>query len=368
MVDLYGQYARIKPEVDAALQNVIDTAAFINGPDVKSFAQELSDHLAVSHLVTCANGTDALQLAFQALNLPTGSEVLVASFNYVAAAEVIAFMGLKPVFVDSEPDTFNLSISDLENKITENTRAIIAVHLFGQTCDMDSIMESAGRHNLYVIEDNAQSIGSKYTDKTGKTSFAGTIGHIGTTSFFPSKNLSCMGDGGAVCTNDSDLAEKMRMIAGHGQKTKYFYDKIGVNSRLDTLQAAVLRIKLRKLDSYIAARQKAAEFYDNSLSEKVQTPARFSQSSHVFHQYTLQFENRRIRDKVKTELAGKGIPSMIYYPKALHLQNAYLEFGHGEGSLPDAETLSSKVLSLPMHTELSEEQLNTITTSLISVL
>jgi len=363
MVDLQTQYLNIKTEVDAAMQNVIDTSAFINGQDVKLFSQELANYVGVKHVIPCANGTDALQIAIDALDLPANAEIIVPSFNYVAAVEVIAFMGLKPVFVDSDTQNFNIDINKIEEKITPNTKAIVAVHLFGQCCDMDSILSIAKKYNLYVIEDNAQSIGSKYDNKA-----AGTMGHIGTTSFFPSKNLGCMGDGGAIFTNDDTLAQKMQIIANHGQKTKYYYDSVGINSRLDTLQAALLRVKLRYLDNYIKARQSAAAFYDKALNGKVQTPVRYEKSTHVFHQYTLQLENLEQREKVKAHLEKNGVPSMIYYPKPLHLQNAYLNYGFEKGSLPIAEALSERVLSLPMHTELSEEQMEKITKTLLEIL
>lgn len=363
MVDLHSQYLNIKTEVDAAMQNVIDTSAFINGQDVKLFSQELANYVGVKHVIPCANGTDALQIAIDALDLPANAEIIVPSFNYVAAVEVIAFMGLKPIFVDSDTQNFNIDINKIEEKITPNTKAIVAVHLFGQCCDMDSILSIAKKYNLYVIEDNAQSIGSKYDNKA-----AGTMGHIGTTSFFPSKNLGCMGDGGAIFTNDDTLAQKMQIIANHGQKTKYYYDSVGINSRLDTLQAALLRVKLRYLDNYIKARQSAAAFYDKALNGKVQTPIRYEKSTHVFHQYTLQLENLEQREKVKAHLEKNGVPSMIYYPKPLHLQNAYLNYGFEKGSLPIAEALSERVLSLPMHTELSEEQMEKITKTLLEIL
>jgi UDP-2-acetamido-2-deoxy-ribo-hexuluronate aminotransferase len=368
MVDLQQQYLRIKNEIDTALQQVIDKTTFINGPEVKLFAQELAEFVGTKHVIPCANGTDALQIAIDALNLPEGSEVIVPSFNYVAAVEVIAFMGLKPVFVDSKSDDFNIDVSQIEEKISPRTKAIIAVHLFGQCCEMDKIMEIAQKHNLYVIEDTAQSIAAQYTTSKGERHSAGTIGHIGTTSFFPSKNLACMGDGGAIFTNDTVLAQKMQVIANHGQKEKYYYDSVGINSRLDTLQAAVLRVKLRYLNQYIASRNQAADYYDRAFAGKIITPHRFAQSTHVFHQYTLLFENEAQREKVKQQLAKNSIPSMIYYPKPLHLQNAYLHFGFAKGSLPVAESLCERVLSLPMHTELDEEQLERITKSVLEAI
>lgn len=361
MVDLKVQYQNIKSEVDAALQNVMNNTAFINGPEVKAFQEELQSYLGVKHVIPCANGTDALQIAMMALDLQPGDEVITASFTYVATAEVIALLRLKPVLVDVDPNTFNIDPSAIEKAITPKTKAIVPVHLFGQCADMDPIMEIARKHNLYVIEDTAQAIGAKYTHRDGKASTAGCIGHIGATSFFPSKNLGCYGDGGALFTHDDQLAERMRMIANHGQKVRYYHDSIGVNSRLDSMQAAILRIKLRKLDEYTAARNKAAAFYDNAFADTPQltTPSRAANSTHVFHQYTL-LTSGIDRFKMQEYLAEKNIPSMVYYPVPLHMQKAYTDPRYKEGDFPITEELCKHVISLPMHTELTQEQLELI--------
>ena len=362
MVDLKKQYEAIKTEVDAAMQQVIDTTAFINGPEVKTFANELADYMGVKHCIPCANGTDALQIALMALELQEGDEVLVPTFNYVATAEVIALLKLKPVFIDVDPDSFTLSLQDAAKKVTERTKAIMPVHLFGQAAPMAAVVRFAQQYNLFIVEDNAQAIGSDYYLPDGNSAKAGTIGHIGTTSFFPSKNLGCYGDGGAIFTNDDALAAALRCIASHGQAQKYIFSKVGVNSRLDSLQAALLRIKLQHLDQYNNARLAAANYYDKALSEVegVETPLRLNYSSHVFHQYTLKVKEGK-RDALKNDLAEHGIPSMIYYPKPLHLQEAYAYLGHQEGDFPIAEQLCNDVLSLPIHTELTEEQLIFIT-------
>jgi UDP-2-acetamido-2-deoxy-ribo-hexuluronate aminotransferase len=361
MVDLKVQYQNIKSEVDAALQNVMNNTAFINGPEVKAFQEELQSYLGVKHVIPCANGTDALQIAMMALDLQPGDEVITASFTYVATAEVIALLRLKPVLVDVDPNTFNIDPSAIEKAITPKTKAIVPVHLFGQCADMDPIMEIARKHNLYVIEDTAQAIGAQYTHGDGSTSTAGCMGHIGATSFFPSKNLGCYGDGGALFTHDDQLAERMRMIANHGQKVRYYHDSIGVNSRLDSMQAAILRIKLRKLDEYTAARNKAAAFYDNAFADtpQLKTPSRAANSTHVFHQYTL-LTSGIDRFKMQEYLAEKNIPSMVYYPVPLHMQKAYTDPRYKEGDFPITEELCKHVISLPMHTELTQEQLELI--------
>ena len=366
MVDLKSQYKKIKTDVDAAIQNVLNSSAFINGPDVKAFQTELAHYLGVKHLIACANGTDALQIAMMALDLKPGDEVITADFTYVATAEVIGLLGLKPVLVDVIPDTFDIDIEKIEKAITPKTKAIVPVHLFGQCANMEAIMTLAKKHNLYVIEDTAQAIGADYLYTDGTTKKAGTIGTIGCTSFFPSKNLGCYGDGGALFTNDDKLAAKIGMIANHGQSVQYVHDSIGVNSRLDTLQAAILRIKLRDLDNYAKARNKAASFYDKAFTNnpKLKTPARASYSNHVFHQYTLQL-NGVDRNALREFLAGKGIPAMIYYPIPLHLQKAYLDTRYKVGDFPVTEKLCASVLSLPMHTELDEETLKYITTSVL---
>lgn len=366
MVDLKGQYEKIKHEVDAGIQEVINTTAFINGPAVKEFQAQLEEYLHVKHVIPCANGTDALQIAMMALGLKSGDEVITASFTYVATAEVIGLLGLVPVLVDVNPDTFDIDIEALERNITDKTKAIVPVHLFGQCADMDRIMSIAKKHQLYVIEDVAQAIGADYKHTNGKISKAGTIGNVGCTSFFPSKNLGCYGDGGAIYTNDDALAKKIRMIAHHGQITQYVHDVLGVNSRLDTIQAAVLKAKLKHLDSYAAARNKAADYYDKIFANhpKLKTPARSEKSTHVFHQYTLQLINVD-RTKLREELAEKGIPAMIYYPIPLHMQNAYKSSRYKQGDFPVTEKLCASVLSLPMHTELDEETLAYITKTVL---
>lgn len=364
MVDLKGQYAKIQQEVDDAVLNVIRSSAFINGPEVGAFRQELENYLSVKHVIPCANGTDALQIAMMALNLKPGDEVITASFTYVATAEVIALLQLKPVLVDVHPDTFNIDPVAIEKAITPRTKAIVPVHLFGQCADMEAILKIASKHNLYVIEDTAQAIGATYTFSDGRTARAGTMGHIGATSFFPSKNLGCYGDGGALFTNDDKLAEQMRMIANHGQTVRYYHDVVGVNSRLDSIQAAILRIKLRHLDAYSAARNAAASFYDGAFKSeaKLKTPARAKNSTHVFHQYTLitdGFDRFGLQDFLST----KGIPAMVYYPVPLHMQKAYVDPRYKEGDFPVTEELCKRVISLPMHTELSQEQLDLIVSS-----
>ncbi len=366
MVDLKSQYLKIKPEVDEAIQGVINSAAFINGPEVQSFKKDLEAYLAVKHVIPCGNGTDALQIAMMALGLKPGDEVITASFTYVATAEVIALLGLTPVLVDVNPDTFDISIESIEKAITSKTKAIVPVHLFGQCANMEKLMELANKNNLFVIEDTAQAIGADYTFKDGSTAKAGTIGTIGCTSFFPSKNLGCYGDGGAMFTNDDELANKMKIIASHGQTKQYVHDMVGVNSRLDSMQAAILRIKLRQLDDYSNARNRAASFYDNAFasSEKIKTPKRVSFSNHVFHQYTVQLQGVD-RSGLKEHLGSKGIPAMIYYPIALHMQQAYLDERYKEGDFPVTEALCECVLSFPMHTELDEETLTYITTSVL---
>jgi dTDP-4-amino-4,6-dideoxygalactose transaminase len=362
MVDLATQYEHIKPEVDAAIANVINTCAFIKGPEVKSFEEELETFLNVKHVIPCANGTDALQIAMMALNLQPGDEVITASFTYVATAEVIALLKLTPVLVDVNPETFNIDPKAIEKAITPNTKAIVPVHLFGQCADMEPILKIAKKYNLYVIEDTAQAIGAVYTFSDGSKAKAGTMGTIGCTSFFPSKNLGCYGDGGALYTNDDHLADKITMIANHGQSVQYYHDEVGVNSRLDSIQAAILRIKLRKLDAYAASRNTAAAYYDEAFSknEKLKTPVRAHNSTHVFHQYTLQL-NGVDRNALREFLASKNIPAMIYYPVPLHEQKAYTDPRYKKGDFPVTEHLCSCVISLPMHTELNNEQLHYIT-------
>jgi len=367
MVDLKNQYLKIKPEIDAAIQEVLESTAFINGPAVKRFQQNLEQYLQVKHVIPCANGTDALQIAMMALGLKPGDEVITADFTYVATAEVIGLLGLTPVLVDVNPSTFDINIEALERNITKKTKAIVPVHLFGQCANMDAIMEIAKKYNLYVIEDNAQAIGAEYTFQNGTRKKAGTIGHIGCTSFFPSKNLGCFGDGGAIMTNDDELAQRCRMIASHGQSKQYVHDVLGVNSRLDSIQAAILDVKLKYLDQYIQARQKAAEYYDRKFSNhpEIIIPARNPNSTHVFHQYTLQIKNGK-RDALRAFLQEQGIPSMIYYPIPLHLQKAYQSPRYKKGDFPVTEMLCASVLSLPMHTELTEDTLEQITNAVLN--
>jgi dTDP-4-amino-4,6-dideoxygalactose transaminase len=364
MVDLISQYQKIKPAIDAAILDVVEKAQFINGPEVHAFQKEMEDYLGVKHVIPCANGTDALQIALMALDLQPGDEVITPSFTYIATTEVIALLGLKPVFVEVEKDTFCIDPATIEAAITAKTKAIVPVHLYGQAANMDAIMEVANKHGLAVIEDNAQAIGSDYKHTDGRISKTGTIGHIGCTSFFPSKNLGCYGDGGAIFTNDDDLAVKMRMIANHGQSKRYYHDVVGCNSRLDSIQAAILRIKLRDLDSYIAARRKVADHYDQFFAqfEGVTTPVRDKYSNHVFHQYTLQL-NGIDRDALHDFLATKDVPSMIYYPVPAHRQKMFATFGSGETVLPVTDWLTERVISLPIHTEMEQEQLDHICNS-----
>lgn len=367
MVDLKSQYNHIKPAVDAAIMSVIEKAEFINGPEVVAFQAELEQYLGAKHVIPCANGTDALQIAMMALGLKAGDEVITPSFTYIATTEVIALLGLVPVFVDVDPKTFCIDPSKIEAAITPKTKAIVPVHLYGQASDMDAIMEIAKAHQLFVIEDNAQAIGCEYTHRDGTVSKTGTIGDIGATSFFPSKNLGCYGDGGALCTNNSELAAAMRKVANHGQSVRYYHDVVGCNSRLDSIQAAVLRIKLPNLDAYCNARIKAADYYDQFFAgiEGVTTPYRDQNNKHVFHQYTLQLEGID-RDALNAFLAEKEIPSMIYYPVPAHRQKMFASFGCENQELPITDWLTSRVLSLPMHTELDEEQLNYICTNVVA--
>jgi len=362
MVDLQTQYLRIKPEIDEAIQQVLTSTAFIQGPEVNTFAQALSEYIGGAQVIPCANGTDALQIAMMALDFKPGDEVILPVHTYVATAEVIALLGFTPVFTEVRQDTFNIDPDQIESKITSRTKAIVPVHLYGQCADMEPILKIAARHNLYVIEDAAQSLGAKYTFTDGTKKASGTMATIGTTSFFPSKNLGCYGDGGALFTNDKALAEKIRMIANHGQRVKYHHDIIGINSRLDTLQAAILRVKLNHLDRYERSRNEVASFYDKALAgiSAVETPYRAANSTHVFHQYTIKVKEGK-RDGLKVHLEQNGIPTMIYYPVPLHLQKAYKRPGFEEGSFPVTEELSRTVLSLPIHTEMKQEELIYIT-------
>lgn len=358
MVDLQGQYARLSVEIDQAMQQVLQRADFIQGGAVRALEAALAQRYEVKHVVGCANGTDALQLAFMALDLPAGSEVITPAFSYAALAEVLLLLGLKPVFVEVNPDTFLMDVAAVEALITEKTRAIAPVHLYGQMVSMEPLLALAQKHNLYVVEDAAQAIGSQYCTP-GEHGFAGTMGHIGTTSFFPSKNLGCYGDGGAMFTNDDVLAKKLRQLANHGQSVKYQHDVVGLNSRLDTLQAAVLMVKLNHLSDFEKRRRAVAHRYDAGLGDLqgIAVPSRTVDSSHVFHQYTLKCENREMRDALKVYLAEQGIPSMIYYPMPLHWQTAYKQVVN----LPVSEDLCTRVLSLPICPELDEEQQDYIT-------
>ncbi len=367
MVDLKTQYHHIKEEIDKAVIDCISNTAFINGPAVKEFQISLEQYLGVKHVIPCANGTDSLQIAMMALDLQLGDEVICPAFTYVATAEVIGLLGLTPVMVDVDPQTFNITAQDIEKAITPRTKAIVPVHLYGQSCDMESIMQLAAKYNLYVIEDNAQAIGADYTYADGSKAKTGTIGHIGSTSFFPSKNLGCYGDGGALMTNDDNLAQKMRMIANHGQEKKYYHKVLGCNSRLDTIQAAVLKIKLKHLDTYSQARNAMALFYDKAFLDidELQVPERQSNSTHVFHQYTLKVKNGR-RNELQQYLSEKGIPSMIYYPLPLYKQEAFQQFVSKDFKLDISEELCNEVLSLPIHTEMNRDNMNFVCDSIQS--
>lgn len=377
MVDLKSQYNRLKGPIDEAIQSTIDNTRFIKGPNFTKFQEELSAYLNNAYVIACANGTDALQIAFMALNLEKGDEVIVPAFTYAATAEVIGLLGLTPVMVDVDPQTFNLTVENIRPALTSKTKAIVPVHLFGQCAEMEGILKFAKEHNLYVIEDTAQAIGSTYTFSDGTKEFAGCMGDIGTTSFFPSKNLGCFGDGGAIFTRNTELAERLRMIANHGQAKQYFHEIIGVNSRLDELQAAILRVKLPELDDFNERRRNVADFYDQRLSKipEISTPFRNLKSSHVFHQYTILVKSERVisdrveiggrRDELKNYLATKGIPSMIYYPMPLDEQKAFSSIGRVVGNLEKSKQLCKEVLSLPIHTEMDEEQLTYITEQII---
>jgi UDP-2-acetamido-2-deoxy-ribo-hexuluronate aminotransferase len=369
MVDLRSQYEKIKEEVNAGIQQVIDTTTFIKGGKVNDFQHDLEKYLDVKHVIPVGNGTDALQIALMALGLKPGDEVITPTFTFIATAEVVALLGLTPVVVDVDFDTFNISVDSIKKAITPKTKAIVPVHLFGQNADMESILAIAKEHNLYVIEDACQSIGADYIFSDGRKVKSGCMGDIGCTSFFPSKNLGCFGDGGAIFTNNDELATKMRSVANHGMVVRYHHDVVGVNSRLDSIQAAVLEVKLKHLDVYCANRLAAADFYDAafSKSDKLITPNRSAFSTHVFHQYTLKLKNVNRAELIKY-LADKGIPAMIYYPVPLHLQKAYQDSRYKAGDFPIAEKLSECVMSLPMHTELTKEQLEYITTSVLEFL
>jgi len=366
MVDLKQQYLNIKNEVDAAIAGVLDSSIFIGGPQVNDFSKKLSEYLRVKHVIPCANGTDALQISMMALGLEPGDEVITPSFTYVATTEVIALLKLKPVFVEVDTQTFCIDPEAIKKAITPKTKAIVPVHLYGHAAKMEEIMAIAKEHNLFVIEDNAQAIGGDYTFKDGTTKKTGSIGTIGCTSFFPSKNLGCYGDGGAMFTDDDVLAEKLKMIANHGQKTRYFHDIVGCNSRLDALQAAILNIKLPLLDNYIDARRKAADFYDKAFAgnNKIHTPYRADYCKHVFHQYTLILENVD-RDALSAFLTENKIPNMIYYPVPAHRQKMFASFGGADYNLEKTDWLTNRVISLPIHTELDEEQQSLITNKVL---
>jgi dTDP-4-amino-4,6-dideoxygalactose transaminase len=367
MVDLQGQYHKIKDQIDQSILEVIESSAYINGPEVKLFQEELEKYLGVKHVIPCANGTDALQIAMMGLGLEQGDEVITADFTFAATVEVIALLKLTPVLVDVEMDSFNMDIDALKKAITPKTKAIVPVHLFGQCANMEAILEVAKEHNLYVIEDTAQAIGADYKFSDGTTKKAGTIGNVGTTSFFPSKNLGCYGDGGAIFTNDDELAHTLRGVVNHGMYTRYYHDVIGVNSRLDSIQAAILRIKLPYLDEYCDARRKAAAYYNDafSVSDKITIPITSDFTTHVFHQYTLKL-HRVNRDALHKHLLENNIPCAIYYPVPLHAQKAYTDERYKESDFVVTNELATSVISLPMHTEFEEDQLKFITETVLS--
>ena len=369
MVDLHTQYLQIKEDIDRGIQAVIDSASFIKGPAVTSFQQNLEAYTGAKHVIPVGNGTDALQIALMALDLKPGDEVITPTFTFIATAEVVALLGLKPVVVDVDWNTMNISVDAVRKAITPKTKAIVPVHLFGQCADMEALMQIAKEHNLAIVEDACQAIGSVYTFSDGTQKQAATMGEIGCTSFFPSKNLGCYGDGGAIFTNNDELAAKMRAIANHGMVVRYYHDTVGINSRLDSIQAAVLDAKLPHLNEYIAARQAAAAYYDKAFANhpNILIPTRSEHSTHVFHQYTLRLVDVD-RDALREALAAKGIPAMIYYPVPLHMQKAYQDTRYQEGAFPVAEKLAACVLSLPMHTELDEEQLAYITENILNIL
>jgi dTDP-4-amino-4,6-dideoxygalactose transaminase len=368
MVDLHGQYLKIKTEIDNVIQNVINNSSFINGQNVSDFSCNLGKYLSSKNVITCGNGTDALQIALMALGLEEDDEVIVPSFAYVAAIEVISLLKLKPVIVDVDPNTFMLTAQTFKNGITSKTKAIIPIHLFGQCADMEPIMEIAQVNNIFVVEDSAQALGAEYTFSNGSIKKAGTIGHIGCTSFFPSKNLGCFGDGGAIYTDDQILAKNLKMIANHGQIKKYYHQIVGLNSRLDTIQAGVLGVKLKYINDYISARREVAMAYDNGLKaiDWLQIPNRSENSNHVFHQYTLKLNTDLNRESFRNYLTERGIPSMIYYPIPMHLQEAFKKSDYHQGSFPISEELCKIVISLPIHTEMNADQLDFIVSTIKS--
>lgn len=369
MVDIRSQYLRLKPEIDAGISEVLESSAFIKGPALKAFREELAAYLKVPYVIPCGNGTDALQVALMALNLKPGDEVITTNFTFISTVEVLVLLHLKPVLVDVDPLTFNIDPDKIREAITSKTKAIIPVHLFGQPADMDKIRKIADEHALFVIEDNAQSLGSHYIWSDGISKMTGTMGNIGTTSFFPTKPLACYGDGGALITSDPHLADTMDMIINHGAKIKYYHDIIGVNSRLDTIQAAILRVNLRNLDDFIARRQKAAQYYNDRLGSNphIRIPKIFEKGTHIYHQYTILLDPI-FRDSVRNKLKEREIPSMVYYPVPLSLQKAFAFAGYQEGDFPVSEHLCKSVLSLPIHTEMDEEQMDTICTNLLNIL
>ncbi len=366
MVDLRAQYEKIRTEIDAAIRSVIKSTAFIKGPDIKLFEEELRGYIGVDHVISCANGTDALYLAMMALGLKPGDEVITTDFTFISTVEVIALLGLKLVIVDPDPSSYNISVEAVSKAITQRTKAIVPVHLFGQCADMEKIMELAVKHGLFIIEDAAQATGAEYIFSNGIRKKAGTIGIIGTTSFFPSKNLGCYGDGGALFTNDESLAVKLRSISNHGMKVKYHYHDIGINSRLDTVQAAILRVKLSYLTGFNEARRAVADMYDEAFShcQAIIIPERVNYSTHIFHQYTIRVKNGK-RDELKKYLESKNIPSMIYYPGPLHVQEAYRYLGYEENDFPVTSLLCREVLSLPMHPEMEHDQIDHIISSVL---
>ncbi|MFH2096740.1 MAG: DegT/DnrJ/EryC1/StrS family aminotransferase [Bacteroidota bacterium] len=362
MVDLQSQYDKIRSEIDPAVREVIESASFINGPQVKRFQENFEKYLGSRHVIPCANGTDALQVAMMALGLQPGDEVITTSFTFIASVEVIALLRLTPVLVDVHPGTFNIDPEAVEKAVTSKTKAIVPVHLFGQCAEMEKLMDIAKKYGLFIIEDTAQAIGADYFFNNGNKKKAGTIGEIGCTSFFPSKNLGCFGDGGALFTDNDGLASKMRSVVNHGMTVRYYHDDVGVNSRLDSIQAAILDVKLKYLDQYNEARQRAASYYDNAFRNNpcLQVPERYEKSSHIFHQYTLITKDID-RNALQSHLQGKGIPAPVYYPVPLHMQKAYTDPRYSPGDFPVTEWLCNHVISLPMHTEFDEEQLEYIT-------
>jgi UDP-2-acetamido-2-deoxy-ribo-hexuluronate aminotransferase len=367
MVDLKAQYLRLRHEIDPAVVSVMESSAFIKGPDVTLFEEELRNYMDVKHVISCANGTDALQLALMSLGLKPGDEVITTNFTFIATVEVVALLGLRLVIVEPEPGSFNISVEAVKKAITPRTRVVVPVHLFGQCADMESLMELSEKHDLYIIEDAAQATGADYIFSDGSVKKAGTIGHIGTTSFFPSKNLGCYGDGGALYTNDDELARKLRSISNHGMRVRYHHDDIGINSRLDTIQAAILRIKLKYLDQFNAARKDVADKYDSAFAacNDLVVPEKVSSSTHIFHQYTLKVKNGK-RDELKKFLELKNIPAMIYYPGPLHAQEAYKYLGYSDDAFPVTSALCKEVLSLPIHPDMDDDQLMYIIKNVLS--